>query len=185
MPAHDADGSTPGDASKKTRWIWLAVATVLIAVVTGWLWGQVESPGAASPGHPAPAFSASVIGERGNLSLAGLKGKPVVLNFWASWCGPCKAEAPLLNKAFDRYRDRVAFVGVDSHDARSDAEAFLKANDVRYPSVFDGGAQIYRDYGLTGQPETFFIDSDGRIVAHVPGALYGSILRQDIARLLG
>ena len=120
-------------------------------------------------GKSVPDFTAPLLGEEGELSLSDLEGKPVVLNFWASWCGPCKDEAPLLRAAHEEYGDQVAFLGVDIRDAMSDALEFVDTYGLTYPSVRDEEMRVYADYGLTGQPETFFIDADGVLVKHVPG----------------
>ena len=103
------------------------------------------------------------------LAMKQLRGRPVVLNFWASWCIPCRKEAPLLNAAAEHNRGKVVFLGVDIQDLRSDALGFLDEFDVGYPSVRDEADTVYRAYGLTGVPETYYLDSGGRIVAHSPG----------------
>ncbi len=122
-----------------------------------------------TPGKEVPDFTAPLLGDDGTLSLSDLAGKPVVLNFWASWCGPCKDEAPLLQAAHEEYGDRIAFLGVDIRDAMSDALEFVDTYGLTYPSVRDEDMRVYADYGLTGQPETFFIDSEGVLVKHVAG----------------
>jgi cytochrome c biogenesis protein CcmG/thiol:disulfide interchange protein DsbE len=126
-------------------------------------------------GDPAPSFSAETLSGE-NLALADLRGRPVVVNFWASWCAPCEDEAPLFERAFEEYGDRVAFVGIDIKDARSDAEAFLDRFGLGYPHVRDEDLKIYDAYGLTGQPETFFLDEEGVIVKHIPGPVDEELL---------
>jgi cytochrome c biogenesis protein CcmG/thiol:disulfide interchange protein DsbE len=121
------------------------------------------------PGKKVPDFSAPLLVGEGSLGLSDLEGKPAVINFWASWCGPCEDEAPLFRRAHDEYGDRIAFVGIDIRDARSDALEFIAEHGLDYPSVRDEGMSIYADYGLTGQPETFFVDAEGVLVEHVPG----------------
>lgn len=123
------------------------------------------------PGDAAPPFEAPLLEGEGVLALEDLDGKPVVLNFWASWCAPCRDEAPLLKEAHERYGDEVAFVGINIRDARSEAIAFVHEYGLEYPDVRDEGGRIERAYGLTGQPETFFIGADGSIVEHVPGPI--------------
>jgi cytochrome c biogenesis protein CcmG, thiol:disulfide interchange protein DsbE len=154
------------------RWTRLAMfvtpAVVFLLVLA---LATTRSGGAPGPGDPAPAFEASRLGEAGTLSLADIHGRPLVLNFWASWCAPCRDEAEILEKAYDTFGGDIAFVGVDIRDAVSDALAFQKEFDVSYPSVRDEDQSIYSDYGLTGQPETFFIDADGTVVEHVAGPL--------------
>jgi cytochrome c biogenesis protein CcmG/thiol:disulfide interchange protein DsbE len=123
------------------------------------------------PGSRAPDFTAPLLGGGGSVTLSSLRGKPVVLNFWASWCLPCKDEAPLLRRAHATYGSKVRFLGVDERDALTAAMAFERDNRIEYPSARDEGFHIYDDYGLTGQPESFFIDQNGVIVSHVAGPL--------------
>lgn len=135
-------------------------------------------------GDPVPTFSAPLLGGEGTLALADLRGKPVVINFWASWCVPCRDEAPLLREAHETYGDDIHFLGINIKDARSDALAFVDEYDFEYPSVRDEGQIIFRDYGLTGQPETFFVDADGVLVEHVAGPLEAQRLGELIDLLL-
>jgi cytochrome c biogenesis protein CcmG, thiol:disulfide interchange protein DsbE len=117
---------------------------------------------------------------RSQLRLADLRGYPVVINFWASWCGPCRSEIPRFTNAAARLRGKVAFLGVDIQDVTSDARAFLPRFHVNYVSVRDGSDGTYGDYGLTGVPETYFVSADGRIVRHVPGVVTESALEQGL-----
>ena len=121
----------------------------------------------------------------GRLSLGALRGEPVVLNFWASWCIPCKKEAPLLVASAHAHAGKVAFLGVDVEDFASDARHFLGRYHVNYVSVRDGRGSTYSGYGLTGVPETYFIDRRGRIVAHIPGELSGEQLAEGVQLLVG
>jgi cytochrome c biogenesis protein CcmG/thiol:disulfide interchange protein DsbE len=114
---------------------------------------------------PAPAFTLDRLDRPGKLSLAAYRGRPIVLNFWASWCVPCKEEAPLLEAVWKRHRDEgLVVLGVDINDLRSDARRFARENRMTYPLVFDGVGETSTDYGLTGVPETFFIARSGRLV---------------------
>jgi len=154
----------------------LLVAVLAVAVLKAGSLPQV--------GDAAPDFEAPLLEGEGTLALADLEGKPVVLNFWASWCVPCKDEAPMLSRAAEIYGDRVEFVGVDVRDARSDALAFVEAEGLDYVHVRDEDETIYRDFGLSGQPETFFIDAEGVIVEHVNGPLPEDALDQLIETLV-
>jgi thiol-disulfide isomerase/thioredoxin len=117
--------------------------------------------------------------------LAQLKGTPVVLNIWASWCGPCRDEAPLLSAAAHTYGNRVQFLGVDILDQTNAAVAFTKEFHVPYPSVSDPLGDIRNDLGLLGQPDTIFIDAQGTKVKTLSGALTARLLDSEIQRLLG
>lgn len=120
----------------------------------------------------------------GRVRLTELRGTPVVLNFWASWCGPCKEEAPFLAAAARAHRRDVAFLGVDIQDFESDARGFLRRFAVPYPSVRETGEKVHRGYGLTGVPETYYVDRDSRIVAHAAGAVSRAELERSISLLL-
>ena len=135
-------------------------------------------------GDRVPDFSAPLLEGEGSLALSDLDGRPAVVNFWASWCGPCEDEAPLFKQAYEEYGDRIAFLGIDIRDARSDALEFVAEHDLDYPSVRDEDMAIYADYGLTGQPETFFIDSEGILVEHVAGPVDDDTLFQILEVLI-
>jgi cytochrome c biogenesis protein CcmG/thiol:disulfide interchange protein DsbE len=101
----------------------------------------------------------------GELSLESLRGKAVVVNFWASWCEPCEDEAPLLERAWREHRDDgLVVVGVDFNDFRSDARRFAEENGMTYPLVHDRSGELEQAYDLKGVPETFFVDRQGRLV---------------------
>jgi cytochrome c biogenesis protein CcmG/thiol:disulfide interchange protein DsbE len=113
----------------------------------------------------APAFSLSRVSGGGKVSLASLRGKVVVLNFWASDCVPCKEEQAMLNAASRHWASKgVVFLGIDEVDLRGPATAYMKHYRVAYESVYDGVGILAGKYGVTGTPETFFIDRHGRVV---------------------
>jgi cytochrome c biogenesis protein CcmG/thiol:disulfide interchange protein DsbE len=115
---------------------------------------------------PAPTLELDRLHREGTLSLASLRGKAVVLNFWASWCIPCKEEAPLLEQAWRDHRDDgLVVVGVDAQDFRGDARSFVERFGITYPVVHDGRGSTLGRFGVTGFPETFFIDRSGNVVA--------------------
>ncbi|MDQ3067696.1 MAG: TlpA family protein disulfide reductase [Actinomycetota bacterium] len=151
----------------------VAVVASLLGLL-GWklLQGESEVTSELSRGGApaAPAFVLERLDGKGDLELASLRGKTVVLNFWASWCGPCKDEAPLLEEASKRWRDKdVVFVGVDVKDFRGDARDFLERYGVTYTNVYDGKGSTIGRYGVTGYPETYFIDPGGRVRYRIAG----------------
>jgi cytochrome c biogenesis protein CcmG, thiol:disulfide interchange protein DsbE len=119
------------------------------------------------------------------IALSELRGHPTVLNFWASWCVPCRDEGPDLAASARAHAGRVVFLGIDVQDFTSDARRFLRQLDIPYVSVRDGGDSTYTDYGLTGLPETYYLDREGRIVGHSVGAISRRELEEQISAALG
>jgi cytochrome c biogenesis protein CcmG/thiol:disulfide interchange protein DsbE len=121
----------------------------------------------------APAFSLERLDRDGTLSLAQLRGKPLVVNFWASWCGPCKDEAPVLQRTYERYRGQgLVVLGIDVKDFREDARRFMRRYGLTYPVVYDGKGSTIGRWGLQGYPETFFVDRTGKLVGErIAGAV--------------
>jgi cytochrome c biogenesis protein CcmG, thiol:disulfide interchange protein DsbE len=146
----------------------------------------------------APAFDLPVIWARdelwprslrlaladGRVRLDELRGRPVVINFWASWCIPCREEAPALAASAHAHAGEVAFLGLDIQDFTSDARKFLRKHDVPYVSARDLSSGSYTAYGLTGVPETYYLDAQGRVVAHSVGAVSGRELEEQIAKIV-
>jgi cytochrome c biogenesis protein CcmG/thiol:disulfide interchange protein DsbE len=144
----------------------LAVAgvTALLGLL---VWNLTHQPSPPRVGGPAPNFRLDRVNGSGTLDLASLRGRPVVLNFWASWCVPCKQEAPTLERLWHEYRSQgVVFVGVDSNDAVSDARRFLSAHGITYPVVHDAnGIVAANKYDVANLPVTHFVDRSGRLVS--------------------
>jgi cytochrome c biogenesis protein CcmG, thiol:disulfide interchange protein DsbE len=119
------------------------------------------------------------------VSPSELRGRPVVINFWASWCVPCRHEAPRFTASARAHAGRVSFLGIDVQDLSSDARRFLRRYRIDYVSVRDGGGSTYSDYGLTGVPETYWVDARGRIVSHYAGEVSRCQLEHGIAAASG
>jgi len=161
----------------RLRLVAQAAAVGVVVALLGllvWKIAQGESEVTATlaeGGTPAaPEFSLERLDGSGKLSLASLRGQTVVLNFWASWCGPCKDETPLLQRAWKRWEGKdVVFVGVDVKDFRGDARSFTRRYGVTYPNVYDGKGSLVGRYGVTGFPETYFIDAAGKVRYRIAG----------------
>ena len=120
-----------------------------------------------------------------DIKLSDLKGTPVVLNFWASWCTTCKDEQPLLESAWRHYQGKVMFLGLSHLDQDKNARAWLQCYNVTYPNALDKGGKVYNAYHVQGVPETFFIDANGNIVDYYVGAIpTAATLDQLIQKLL-
>ena len=140
--------------------------------------------GAARVSLPAADFALPLF-SGGEITLASLKGKPVVINFWSSWCPPCRDEAPTLEKTWRLYRERgVTFLGVDIQDKEEDALAFVEEYDITYPNGRDLNGRITIDYGVSGIPITFFVDREGMIVSRWVGAISENLLVERVEELL-
>lgn len=133
----------------------------------------------------APSFRLAIY-DGDPLSLEGLKGKPVVLNFWASWCYPaCYEEAPVLEATWRKYKDQgLMVVGVDIQDKEANAREFMRRFDFTFPNGPDPGSKISIDYGVYGVPETFFIDRQGRIKHKHVGALTPEVMEEQVRAIL-
>lgn len=128
---------------------------------------------AATPSYPAAAgFTLTALGKPGQqISLSQYKGKPVVVNFWASWCAPCQQETPLLAKWYKQQHGQVVLLGLDENDSQASALKFAAAKGITYPVGFDPTTIAAGAYGVDGLPQTFFLNAQHRIVDHVLGAV--------------
>jgi peroxiredoxin len=155
----------------------LGALTLVLALLGLLIWKVVsDAEPSARVGDPAPRFSLPRL-EDDDVE-AGLHSYPQtvrVVNFWATWCDPCREEMPLLQAAWEKYRGRgVVVLGVDTRDFISDARGFVERYGLTYPNVYDGSGKLVEPWGVTGFPETFVIDRDGVIVDHIVGAIDGA-----------
>ena len=166
--------------ARRARLVAQGVAVGLVALLFLLLvWSLVTEEGGdlaakATRGErpEAPDFTLERLDQEGDLTLSSLRGKAVVLNAWASWCGPCKAEAPILEQIWRKDRARgVVVVGLDAKDFRKDARRFARRFDLTFPLVYDGPGDVVGRYGVTGFPETFVLDRSGKIVEAFAGAV--------------
>ena len=135
--------------------------------------GRIDAPGVFVPikGRTAPNFDwVDFSGQ--NISLKDFRGKTVVLNFWASWCDSCKAEAPLLSHVAPTLdSNKTVILGIDALDARADGQQFMQQYGLTFRSAFDANGSVAVDYGISGMPETFIISPSGKLVGKFFGAI--------------
>jgi cytochrome c biogenesis protein CcmG/thiol:disulfide interchange protein DsbE len=195
--ADDLLGSEPGSggdwAPRHRTTLWRRVRVALVAVAAAFLvFGaagsvarKTDRSAPAMAGGPAAAFAVENIDpDEGPVSLSAYRGTPVVLNFWASWCSPCRRELRAFEAVSEQTKGEVAFIGLDTRDdSRAAAARLLATTGARYPSGYDPAGQVASTYGLYGLPTTVFISSDGQLLARLTGEMSRAKLEATIARL--
>ena len=175
----------PAERRPSRRRVVLVVAGALVVAAAAVV-AVAAKPGRApvvtkGSGRAAPTFDVPALAGDGHIRLAAFRGRPVVLNFWASWCVPCRREMPAFQAVHERMGDRVAFVGMNNQDSRHDALNLLRETGVRYPSGYDPEGKVARAYRLIGMPTTVFVSADGRVVGTRTGELSRARLEEAIA----
>ena len=136
--------------------------------------------------HAAPTFSLSLLSSQANastLGLAAFHGKPIVVNFWASWCDPCKQEAPLLENTWTQMQAQgkdVVFLGIDFQEARGPALGFLQAYNITYPLALDTHGAVANQYYIDSLPDTIFINRSGTVVSKVSQQITSQLLTSNL-----
>jgi len=149
----------------------LVVVAPLVVVLVLNLGRDPHAIGSPLVGRMAPEFTLRPLDGGEPVTLASLRGRPVVLNFWATWCVPCFQEHPLLVSAARSLGDRARFIGVIYEDGEEQVRGFLARQGSAYPSLLDPGSRTAIAFGIFGVPETYFIDAEGRIAAKHVGPL--------------
>ena len=173
----------------RSAWLYWIAGIAIVAIVVGFYFRGGNTTQLAGPaqlaGHQAPSFT---VGTPSGLQsgLSNYRGKIVVMNLWASWCPPCRAEMPDLQRLYQGYRSRnVVVLGVDQGESAQRASEFARALDIHYPILLDEQQQYGRVYAALGLPTTIVIDSNGTVIRGFDGALSYPQMVSAISPLLG
>ena len=190
-PGRHPSGLEPPNGSwrRRGRWVWVSAVIVVVGLLaTLFAYGLSNDPTLIhSPlvGQKAPDFDLRTLDGTGRLRLSSLRGQVVVVNFWASWCPPCRVEHPALEAAWERFRDEgVVVVGVAFQDRSSNALSFMQQLGGDWPVLQDPHSRTALAFGVIGPPETFFIDRSGRIADKAIGPVTYGQLSDEIGFLL-
>ena len=199
---------------KNAYWIWLSLLLVVLLVAAGFLYNSLkdkvelsnlvaqttavpsEEPTAdpdataaptATPRPAAPDFT--VYDVEGNaVSLSSMQGKPVVVNFWASWCGPCKSEMPDFQKAYEQHGEAVHFMIVNMTDGMQEtkekAKAYVDKQGFTFPVYYDTDMEAAMTYGVSSIPATYFVAADGSLIARANGAISLATLEKGLSMIM-
>jgi len=153
---------------------------VLACVIGAVVLAEVLTAGGGETTRQAPQLPSQVLNGP-KVDLASLRGKPALVNFWASWCTPCRQEAPELKRFDDTLGNKASLVGVDWNDSTDNAKKFIADSGWRYPVLRDGSQQVGYAYGIKGLPTTFVLNPQGQIVETLHGPQTAAKLRQALA----
>lgn len=167
-----------------------SAALVIVGFLGLLVWGMLNKQpitglsGITRVDRPAPDFILTTF-KGTTISLEGLRGKPVVINFWASWCPPCRIEAALLERTWRAYKNEgLIFLGINLQDRKEDALNYIREFDITYPNGPDPTGEISIDYGVSGLPVTFFVSRDGEVDRRWVGAVEKSVLNSWIEEIM-
>jgi thiol-disulfide isomerase/thioredoxin len=180
-PAPGAVAGRVRRMSRQSKLVLAGAAAALLAIVavTAFTLGSKATPDQP----PAKAFTVGLLGRSGqHLSLAQYAGRPLIINFFASWCPPCKRETPMLARFYAAHHGRDLIIGIDANDEAGPAQKFVQAAGITYPVGVDPfPAPVTTSYGVYGLPQTFFLNAKHHIVKHVIGAVTVTELNQGVA----
>jgi peroxiredoxin len=178
---------------RRLRLVGQGVAIGLVVALLGLLVWKVAQDDGGNPAvrfsqgktTSAPSFTLRRLEGDGSVRLESLRGKVVVINFWASWCEPCKKEMPRLEQAWQRYRGRgVTFIGVNTTDFTGDAQRFVDRYRLTFPVVRDGNGRVLAKYGGLPIPWTYFVNRQGLIVGYIRGEVTAEALEDGLQEAL-
>lgn len=176
----------PSRSRRRLWWLVGAVVAVVGLGLAGWTFRAPEpgSPGTGLSGQ-APPIELARLDAPGTVSLGELRGRPVVVNFFASWCVPCRNELPAFREVAGQLGDRVAFLGINHRDERKAAQALLAEFRIPYPAGYDPEGKVAVAFSLLGMPSTVFVSAEGQLLERHTGELSRAQLEAAVERLFG
>lgn len=183
---------------KGLKWSILLISLAVVFAGVAWVVTNRQTPQvrqqqpskqntstAPTTGNSVPLFSLPGYPDNKPISLANYQGKPIFINFWASWCPPCQAETPDLVKAYAKYGDKVQFIGVNltAQDSLADVTAFIKKYDIKYPVAMDIKGSVAQQYQVLAIPTSIFVNRQGIIIERYVGAIPPQILERYLQRI--
>ena len=162
----------------------IAITLVLVVILATGLGKDPQAIDSPLIGKQAPDFALQAVGTHETLDLKQFRGKPLVVNFWATWCRPCYEEHPVLVSNAQLLQGQVQFLGVVFQDKEEKIQAFLNDRGSAYPTLVDQGGKTAIAYGVGGVPETFFLNKDGKIVDKFVGPIDPDTLQQNVRKAM-
>lgn len=175
----------------QTRQAWLQIMAVAAILSIGWMaYSRDTVPvdintlaTAPIPGALAPDFTLTTLG--GNqITLSELRGQPVIINFWATWCGPCRQETPHFQEFYEQHGEQVVMLGINQKESLTQINGFVEEFGMTYPVLLDENGSVYNDYQVFGLPTTWFVNPDGVLVSVAPGGITTAFLEDQFQRSL-
>lgn len=174
----------------QTRQAWLK--TLIIAAILGIIWLAVSQESAVQdpstlatrpqPGFRAPDFTLTTL-DGNEITLSELKGRPVIINFWATWCGPCRQETPHFQTFYERFQDDVVMLGINQRENLDQVNGFVNEFGMTYPVLLDTDGTVYDRYQVFGLPTTWFVNPDGVLVSVAPGGITEAFLEDQLQEI--
>ncbi len=175
----------------QTQQGWLKVLIVAAVLGIGWMaYSRDTAPADTStlataplPGALAPDFTLTTL-DGGEITLSELRGQPVIVNFWATWCGPCRQETPHFQEFYEKHQDDVVMLGINQKESLTQINGFVEEFGMTYPVLLDENGRVYNDYQVFGLPTTWFVNPDGVLVSVAPGGITSAFLEDQFQRSL-
>ena len=175
----------------QTKQDWLKVLVITAVISIGWMaYSRDIDPADSSalaiapmPGAMAPDFTLTTI-EGEQITLSELRGRPIIVNFWATWCGPCRQETPHFQAFYEQHQDQVVMLGINQRESLEQINQFSDEFGMTYPILLDQQGAVYSDYQVFGLPTTWFVIPDGVLISVAPGGVSAAYLEAQLAQYL-